>query len=203
MHEGLSLSQRFNKRLFDFVVSFVGLSISWWLIFFAWTIASVETRSNGFFVQQRVGKQGKLFSVVKIKTMRPVKEIDTTITAENDPRITRSGAFFRRTKIDELPQLWNVLIGQMSFVGPRPDVPGYADKLLGEERLVLSVRPGITGPATLKYKNEEELLAMQADPQKYNDEVIFPDKVRLNMDYVRDYSFGKDIRYIVETVVGK
>lgn len=203
MPEGLSFTDKALKRGFDLLFSVLGLTLSSWIIVLAFIVAAIDTRSNGFFVQDRVGKNGKSFKVVKIKTMRPLENVNTTVTSSRDPRITRSGEFFRKTKIDELPQLWNVLVGQMSFVGPRPDVPGYADKLKGEERLVLSVRPGITGPATLKYKNEEDLLAEQSDPQKYNDEVIFPDKVKINMDYVRDYSFGKDIRYIVETVVGK
>ena len=202
MREGLPLTDAVLKRCFDFVVAFVGLSVSFWLILLAWIAASIDTRSNGFFIQQRVGRKGRLFKVVKIKTMRPIKSIDTTITAENDPRITKLGAFFRKTKIDELPQLWNVLLGQMSFVGPRPDVPGYADKLTGEQRVVLSIRPGITGPATLKYKNEEALLAAQSDPKKFNDEVIFPDKVKINMEYIQNYSFKQDLRYIVQTIFG-
>ena len=146
----------FTKRGFDIVVSFLGLTFSWWVIFIAWVIATFETKSNGFFIQKRVGKNGKIFNVIKIKTMKKVEGVDTTITSSNDVRITKSGKFFRDTKIDELPQLINVLIGDMSFVGPRPDVPGYADKLEGEDRIVLSIRPGITGPASLKYKNEEE-----------------------------------------------
>jgi lipopolysaccharide/colanic/teichoic acid biosynthesis glycosyltransferase len=202
MHEGLSFTLSLIKRCFDFGVSFVGLSLSFWLILLAWLAASIDTGSNGFFIQPRVGRKGRLFRVVKIKTMRPIKSIDTTITAENDPRITRLGALFRKTKIDELPQLWNVLLGQMSFVGPRPDVPGYADKLTGEQRVVLSIRPGITGPATLKYKNEEALLAAQNDPKKFNDEVIFPDKVKINIEYVYNYSFKRDIRYILQTLFG-
>jgi lipopolysaccharide/colanic/teichoic acid biosynthesis glycosyltransferase len=202
MREGLSFTDALLKRCFDFVVAFVGLSLSFWLILLAWIAASIDTCSNGFFIQQRVGCKGRLFKVVKIKTMRPIKSIDTTITAENDPRITRLGAFFRKTKIDELPQLWNVLLGQMSFVGPRPDVPGYADKLTGEQRVVLSIRPGITGPATLKYKNEEALLAAQSDPKQFNDEVIFPDKVTINMEYIQKYSFKQDLRYIVQTIFG-
>lgn len=202
MPEGLPFSAALLKRCFDFVVALAGLSLSFWLILLAWVAASIDTRSNGFFIQQRVGLKGRLFKVVKIKTMRPIKNVNTTITAENDPRITRLGAFFRKAKIDELPQLWNVLLGQMSFVGPRPDVPGYADKLQGEERLVLTIRPGITGPATLKYKNEEALLAAQVSPQKYNDEVIFPDKVKINMEYIQNYSFLNDIRYIFQTVFG-
>ncbi|MGM7448772.1 sugar transferase [Idiomarina sp. ST20R2A10] len=188
------------KRLFDFFLALFGLLATWWLIILAWLAASIDTRSNGFFIQTRVGKGGKLFKVIKIKTMRPTKQPGTTVTKRGDPRITRLGAFFRRTKIDELPQLWNVLIGQMSFVGPRPDVPGFADKLTGEERDVLKLRPGITGPATLKYRDEEELLAGQSDPEEYNREVIFPDKVRINLDYMRNWSLRKDISYIWQTV---
>ena len=112
------------------------------------------------------------------------------------------GRFFRKTKIDELPQLWNVLLGHMSFVGPRPDVPGYADKLTGVERAVLSLRPGITGPATLKYRDEEEILATQDDPEQYNREVIYPDKVQINLQYIREWSFLGDLRYILATVSG-
>ncbi|WP_287816232.1 sugar transferase [Idiomarina sp.] len=188
------------KRLFDFTLALTGLLATWWIIILAWIVASIDTRSNGFFIQTRVGKDGKLFKVVKVKTMRPTKQPGTTVTQRGDPRITKLGAFFRRTKIDELPQLWNVLIGQMSFVGPRPDVPGFADKLTGEEREVLQLRPGITGPATLKYRDEEELLAAQSDPEKYNREVIFPDKVRINLDYMRNWSLRKDISYIWQTV---
>ena len=192
----------FTKRGFDIVVSFLGLTFSWWLIFIAWIIATFETRSNGFFIQKRVGKDGKIFNVIKIKTMKKVEGVDTTITSSNDIRITKSGKFFRDTKIDELPQLINVLIGDMSFVGPRPDVPGYADKLEGEDRIVLSIRPGITGPASLKYKNEEEILASQNDPKWYNDKIIWPDKVRINKEYIKNWSLKKDIEYIIKTVTG-
>lgn len=192
----------FTKRSFDIVVSFLGLTFSWWLIFIAWVIATFETRSNGFFIQKRVGKDGEIFNVIKIKTMKKVEGVDTTITSSNDVRITKSGKFFRDTKIDELPQLINVLIGDMSFVGPRPDVPGYADKLEGEDRIVLSIRPGITGPASLKYKNEEEILASQNDPKWYNDKVIWPDKVKINKEYIKNWSLKKDIQYIIKTVTG-
>ena len=192
----------FTKRGFDIVVSFLGLTFSWWVIFIAWVIATFETKSNGFFIQKRVGKNGKIFNVIKIKTMKKVEGVDTTITSSNDVRITKSGKFFRDTKIDELPQLINVLIGDMSFVGPRPDVPGYADKLEGEDRIVLSIRPGITGPASLKYKNEEEILASQNDPKWYNDKIIWPDKVRINKEYIRNWSLKKDIEYIIKTVTG-
>lgn len=192
----------FTKRGFDIVVSFLGLTFSWWLIFIAWVIATFETKSNGFFIQKRVGKNGKIFNVIKIKTMKKVEGVDTTITSSNDVRITKSGKFFRDTKIDELPQLINVLIGDMSFVGPRPDVPGYADKLEGEDRIVLSIRPGITGPASLKYKNEEEILASQNDPKWYNDKIIWPDKVRINKEYIKNWSLKTDIEYIIKTVTG-
>lgn len=192
----------FTKRGFDIVVSFLGLTFSWWLIFIAWVIATFETKSNGFFIQKRVGKDGKIFNVIKIKTMKKVEGVDTTVTSSNDVRITKSGKFFRDKKIDELPQLINVLIGDMSFVGPRPDVPGYADKLEGDDRIVLSIRPGITGPASLKYKNEEEILASQNDPKWYNDKVIWPDKVRINKEYIKNWSLKTDIEYIIKTVTG-
>jgi len=199
--KGLSFKSRMLKRLFDLLVSFLGLICVGWLILFAWIIASFDTRSNGFFLQKRVGREGNLFSVVKIKTMRSRHVDGATITVSGDPRITVSGKFFRKSKIDELPQLFNVFIGQMSFVGPRPDVPGYADLLKNEDRIVLSVRPGITGPASLKYRDEERMLAAHDEPLRFNDEVIFPDKVRINKEYVRDYSFRKDITYIIKTII--
>lgn len=197
---GLSPFQAFQKRTFDLLFAALGLLVAWWLILLAWVAASIDTRSNGFFVQKRVGRNGRVFHVVKIKTMRPVAALDTTVTRRGDPRITPLGAFFRRTKIDELPQLWNVLVGDMSFVGPRPDVPGFADTLQGEERAMLSIRPGITGPATLKYRNEEELLAAQGDPEAYNRDVIWPDKVQVNLAYIRGWSLWNDCCYIFQTV---
>ena len=143
-----------------------------------------------------------MFRVIKIRTMRTDSGIRTSVTTRNDARITRLGAMLRRFKIDELPQLINVLKGDMSFVGPRPDVPGFADSLVGEEEaLFLSVRPGITGPATLKYRDEEVLLARQPDPEKYNRDVIFPDKVAINIEYVRNWSLTSDLRYIWATLL--
>ena len=198
----LTFREKFIKRAFDIVVSLFGLLFCWWIIFLAWVVASFETKSNGFFVQKRVGKDGKLFSVFKIKSMKKVAGVDTTITSVNDVRITKSGMFFRRTKIDELPQLFNVLVGDMSFVGPRPDVEGYADKLKGEDRVIISIRPGITGPASIKYKDEEEILAKQKNPTWYNDHVIWPDKVKINKEYIKNYSFKKDIKYILQTIRG-
>ena len=188
------------KRIFDVSLSLLGLLITWPIILIAWIIASIETKSNGMFSQIRVGKNGKLFKIYKIKTMKDGK--GTTITTANDERITKSGRFFRKYKIDELPQLFNVLIGDMSFVGPRPDVPGYADKLQGEDRIILSIKPGITGPATIKYKNEEEILANVEDSKEYNDKVIWPDKVRINKEYIKNWSLKKDIEYIIKTIKG-
>ena len=193
---------RLSKSIFDFCCSFVGLLLSFWLIFIAWLVASIETKSNGLFTQRRVGKDGKLFNVYKIKTMKVIEGVDTTITASSDVRITKSGKFFRDTKIDELPQLWNVLIGDMSFVGPRPDVEGYADTLEGKDRVLLTIRPGITGPASLKYKNEEEILSGIENPKEYNDRVIWPDKVKINIEYIKNWSLKNDIKYIIKTVTG-
>lgn len=188
------------KRSFDIFFSFFGLLVLSPLIVVCWVAASLDTRSNGLFIQERVGRNGSIFNIFKIKTMRNSEEPGTTVTTSSDSRITRTGAFFRKTKIDELPQLWNVLVGDMSFVGPRPDVPGYADDLQGDDRIILSVRPGITGPASLKYKNEEEILSQQADALRYNREVIWPDKVKINKEYIREYSFLKDLKYIINTV---
>jgi len=192
--------ERILKRLFDFMGALVGLLLLWWLILIAFILASIDTRQSGFFTQQRVGKDGKLFRVIKIRTMRDLPHIDTTVTQESDPRITRLGRFWRKTKIDELPQLINVLLGQMSFVGPRPDVPGFADQLEGEDRIILTIRPGITGPATLKFRDEEKLLAQQDDPEAYNREVIWPEKVRLNREYIENYSLWRDLQYIWQTI---
>lgn len=190
------------KRAFDLVLAIIGIGLTFWIMVIAVIIASIETRSLGLFIQKRVGQYGKVFRVYKVKTMRNIDGVHGTTTAANDPRITRSGKFFRDTKIDELPQLFNVLFGTMSFVGPRPDVEGYADRLEGEDRIVLSVRPGITGPASLKYKNEESLLSQQADPKAYNDKVIWPDKVAINREYIKSWSLKKDITCIMKTILG-
>jgi lipopolysaccharide/colanic/teichoic acid biosynthesis glycosyltransferase len=190
------------KRTFDIFLSLVLLAIIWWVILLGWLLATIDTKSNGFFTQNRVGLNGRVFKICKIKTMRHNPDLTTTVTVSGDPRITRLGAFFRRTKIDELPQLWNVARGDMSFVGPRPDVPGFADLLGGEDRSILSVRPGITGPATLKYRDEESLLANQENPDEYNRDVIFPDKVAINKEYCRKWSLLKDLGYIWETMKG-
>ncbi len=200
---GLTLAQAGAKRSFDLAVSAIGLVFASWLIAIAWLLATIDTKANGFFMQQRVGRHGRLFTAVKVRTMRSTSEMSSTVTTSEDPRITRLGRFWRRSRIDELPQLFNVFVGQMSFVGPRPDVPGFADQLRGDNRIILSVRPGITGPATLKYRDEEKLLASVEDPEVYNRDVIYPDKVRLNREYVENWSFCQDIGYILETLFGK
>lgn len=198
----MSKFQHFQKRAFDLLLSFIGLLFLWWLIILAALIASIDTGLSGFFKQIRVGKNGKLFKVVKIRSMKPIRGISTTVTTDNDPRISKFGRFWRKTKIDELPQLWNVFVGDMSFVGPRPDVQGFADQLQGEERLLLSIRPGITGPATIQFKKEEEILAAQSNPEQYNREVIWPAKVKINIDYIKNYSLLMDIKLIFKTVLG-
>jgi lipopolysaccharide/colanic/teichoic acid biosynthesis glycosyltransferase len=200
---GLRCGPRALKRGFDIVVSIVGLCLTWWIIILGIVAATIDTRKNGLFMQQRIGRHGRPFTLLKLRTMHNCTMVFTTVTVSGDPRITRLGAFFRRTKLDELPQLLNVLVGQMSFVGPRPDVPGYADTLVGQDRVILAVRPGITGPATLKYRSEEEMLAASDDPVRLNREVIYPDKIRINRLYVMEYSFIKDLGYLLQTVLGR
>lgn len=200
--KGLSPQAAFLKRSFDLLLATSGLVIAWPLILLAALLAWIDTGRGGFFLQSRVGREGRLFRVIKIRTMRPIASRDTTVTTANDVRITTLGRFLRRTKVDELPQLLNILSGDMSFVGPRPDVPGFADLLTGDDRVILGVRPGITGPATLKYSDEEGMLAAQTDPEKYNREVIYPDKVAINRQYVVNYQFRNDLKYIWMTLLG-
>ena len=205
------------KWLFDRAVALVGLLLLWPVLFIVAFLVRVKM-SDGpvIFVQERVGKGGRLFKCHKFRTMT-MKHNGSSVSVAGDSRITPLGAKLRHYKLDELPELWDVFIGSMSFVGPRPDVPGYADRLKGEDRDVLKLRPGITGPATLKYRLEDEMIADYVakqrkagdirDPQtiavEYNDTVIYPDKVRLNCYYYRNYSFIKDIQMIICTVLGK
>ena len=212
------------KFVFDRVVALIGLLFLWPVLVIVAILVKVKMPGGpAFFVQKRVGKDGRLFNCHKFRTMT-VKHNGSTVSVAGDSRITPLGAKLRHWKLDELPGLWDVLIGDMSFVGPRPDVPGYADKLVGDDRDVLKLRPGITGPATLKYRLEDEMLAdvrrlmsvgrglpqEQIDKMSdqelavwYNDHVIYPDKVRLNCYYYRHYSFIKDIQMILCTVLGK
>ena len=186
------------KRSFDVFFSFLGVLIFLIPTLILIIVSTISFNKFGLFRQLRIGMYGKSFWMYKIRTMEGEGKNDT-ITVENDPRINRFGGYLRRTKLDEIPQLWNVFIGDMSFVGPRPDVPGYADNLTGDDRIILSVKPGITGPATLKYRNEEQILAAQNDPRRYNDEVIWKDKVEINKRYLKNWSFQNDIRILLET----
>ena len=205
------------KWIFDRLVSLIGLLILWPMLLIVAILVKIKMPGGPvFFVQKRVGKDGKLFDCHKFRTMT-VKHNGSTVSVAGDSRITPLGAKLRHYKLDELPGLWDVLIGNMSFVGPRPDVPGYADQLEGDDRDVLKLRPGITGPATLKYRLEDEMISeyvaqkqasgdmrpMQEIAVEYNDTVIYPDKVRLNCYYYRHYSFIKDIQMILCTVLGK
>lgn len=204
------------KWLFDRLISLIGLLILWPVLLIVAIMIKVKMPGPVLFVQKRVGKDGKLFKCHKFRSMT-VKHNGSTVSVAGDSRITPLGAKLRHYKLDELPGLWDVFIGNMSFVGPRPDVPGYADKLQGDDRDVLKLRPGITGPATLKYRLEDEMISeyvaqkqkegdtrsMQEIAVEYNDNVIYPDKVRLNCYYYRHYSFWKDIEMIFATVLGR
>lgn len=191
------------KYVFDRIMAFVGLVVLSPILLIVWLLIRVKMPDGpAVFTQKRVGKDGKLFTMYKFRSMS-VHHSGSSVSVAGESRITPLGAKLRRYKMDELPELWNVLVGDMSFVGPRPDVPGYADKLEGNNRRVLQLRPGITGPASLKYRDEEMLLACQASPQEYNDNVIYPDKVRINLYYLDHYSFLADIKMIVATVLGK
>ncbi|MDR1592651.1 MAG: sugar transferase [Prevotellaceae bacterium] len=191
------------KHLFDKLFSFAGLLLLAPVLLVISVLIAVKMPDGGvIFRQKRVGRHGRLFTMYKFRTMT-VNHNGSTVSVKGEARITPLGAFLRKNKLDELPELWNVFIGNMSFVGPRPDVPGYADRLQGEDRIILSVRPGITSLASLKYRNEEEILAAQANPQEYNDRVIYPDKVEINKKYVQNRTFCRDLQIIFHTVSGK
>lgn len=193
----------FIKYIFDRIVSIIGLVIlSPLLLIIALLIKLESPRSPIIFKQLRIGYKGKAFTMCKFRTMVD-NHGGSSISVKGESRITSLGAKLRQYKLDELPELWNVFVGDMSFVGPRPDVPGYADALTGEDRKILLLRPGITGPASLKYKNEEELLAKQDNPQKYNDEMIYLDKVRINLNYYHHQSFILDFKIIIFTLLKK
>ena len=191
------------KYIFDRVAALIGLMCIWWLLIIVAIIIKIKMPGGpAIFKQTRIGRHGKPFTMYKFRTMT-VNHSGSSVSVAGESRITPLGAVLRKYKIDELPELWNVLIADMSFVGPRPDVPGYADALTGDDREVLLLRPGITGPASLKYRNEEEILAAVDNPQIYNDTIIFPDKVRINRYYLHNYSFVSDIKMILCTVLGK
>lgn len=188
------------KRLFDVVFSLIGLLFLWPLLMVIALLIRIKMPGGPvLYRQKRVGRKGRLFTLVKFRSMAVGNEA-SSVSVAGEARITPLGAKLRRWKMDELPELWNVLKGEMSFVGPRPDVPGYADRLEGDDRVVLRLRPGITGPASLKYRNEEELLACVENPQVYNDGVIYPDKVRINRAYYYNRTFWGDVKIILMTI---
>ena len=191
------------KFIFDRFVALLGLVVLWPVLLIVAILVKVKMPGGPvLFTQKRVGRHGRLFTMYKFRTMT-VNHGGSSVSVAGEARITPLGSKLRRYKLDELPELWNVLIGDMSFVGPRPDVPGYADRLTGDDRRILDLRPGITGPASLKYRDEEELLAKVDNPQEYNDSVIYPDKIRLNLYYLDYYSFFKDFQMIICTILGK
>jgi lipopolysaccharide/colanic/teichoic acid biosynthesis glycosyltransferase len=192
----------FMKYAFDRIFALLGILIAFPLFIILPVLIKLDSKGPAFFIQKRVGKDGNLFSILKFRSMK-LNDGLNTVTAVTDSRITWIGSFLRKWKLDELPELFNVLKGDMSFVGPRPDVPGYADRLEGNDRRILQLRPGITGPATLKYLNEEELLSGVPDPVRYNDEVLFPDKVKINLEYLETFSFTGDLRIIFHTIIRK
>ena len=188
------------KRTFDFLASLGGLFLFSPLLVLLSLLIKLTSKGTVFFIQERVGENGVFFKMIKFRSMQMIQESNSTISVQGDMRITKIGYFLRKYKLDELPELWNVLVGEMSLVGPRPDVPGYADMLVGEQRKILKLKPGITGPASLKYANEEVLLALQDNPEKYNNEVIYPDKVNINLDYYYNNNLWIDIKIIFATV---
>tara|TARA_B100001989_G_scaffold63303_1_gene42684 strand:+ start:441 stop:1025 length:585 start_codon:yes stop_codon:yes gene_type:complete len=187
------------KRTFDILLSVFAIFLLFPFFVLVSLLIVIDSGFPIFFLQKRIGRDAKEFNIIKFRTMKKNNE-NITITVSDDSRITRIGKYLRKTKIDELPEILNVLFGQMSFVGPRPDVKGYADKLKGANRKILALRPGITGPASLKYYNEEYILSQKSNPKKYNDEVIFPDKVKINMDYFHNRSFFLDLKIIFATI---
>ncbi|OYQ43940.1 sugar transferase [Flavobacterium aurantiibacter] len=179
-----------SKRIFDISFAFLALILLMPILLVAYLMCCADTRASGLFFQERIGLHGKTFRIIKFRSINP-----------RTMNISTFGSFMRSSKIDELPQFINILIGEMSFVGPRPDLPGYYDLLRGNDRAVLLLKPGLTSEASIKYRNESVMLAKQADPLKYNDEVIFPDKVRMNLEYLRTSNVCYDVVIIIATVV--
>tara|TARA_R110002074_G_scaffold254292_2_gene426323 strand:+ start:3927 stop:4505 length:579 start_codon:yes stop_codon:yes gene_type:complete len=190
----LTRAEKNIKRLFDIFFSIIGLLLLGWILLIIVLLSKIFIGGKGIFTQDRVGQFGEIFAIYKIQT------IGNRDDEEGNVKLSRLGEFLRKSKIDELPQLLNVLYGNMSFVGPRPDIKGYADELIGEEKIILEVKPGITGPASIYFKSEEKLLESKNNPEKYNREVIWPKKVRINIKYVKEYSFCRDIYYLFKTL---
>ena len=192
------------KYLFDRFFSLIGLIIISPILLVVFVLHKIKMPKGAFIYRQvRVGKDGKLFRIYKIRTLRDNSEAAGSVTTADDERILPFGKWLRESKVDTFLELINILIGDMSFVGPRPDVPGYADKLEGDDRVILKMRPGLTGPASIKYRHEDRILAQQSNPQRYNDEVIWPDKVKINKEYYDNWSVWRDISILWKTVFGK
>ncbi|TRX34825.1 sugar transferase [Flavobacterium sp. ZT3R18] len=181
------------KRIFDVLFSIIALCLFFWVILIAWFMAVIDTSTNGIFTQERIGQYGKRFRIYKLRTIQKIHD-------SGEFQISRTGRVLRNFKLDELPQLFNVLKGEMSIVGPRPDISGYYDLLVGENRKILELKPGLTSLASLKYCNEDQLLEKQPSPLVYNDQVLFPDKVQLNLDYYYQQSFCGDLKIILKTI---
>ena len=179
-----------TKRIFDFLLALLTVITLSWLIFVFWVLAAIDTKSSGFFLQERVGQYGKIYKIFKLRSIGE---------KEGKAHVSAYGKLIRKTKIDELPQFFNVLLGDMSIVGPRPDIPGYYDRLEGENRKILELKPGLTSAAALKYANEETLLNLQQNPLAFNDTVIFPDKVRMNLHYYHNRTFKGDLKILLQT----
>lgn len=177
-------------RSFEWILSLLMTIVLTPLSVILFLLATIDSGDFGLFCQKRIGRQGKKFTLYKLRTIHPRNQTISSI-----------GKFLRKYKLDELPQLINILNGTMSFVGPRPDVPGYADELIGEDRVILNVKPGVTGLASLKYRNEEQLLASQENPQYYNDNMIWPDKIRINKWYAENHNFIIDLKILWHTII--
>jgi len=182
-----------KKRIFDIIFSLLVLALVFWVLLISWFISIIDTRTNGIFIQQRIGQHGKKFNIFKFRTIQKDLQSGKEV-------ISNIGCLLRKYKLDELPQLFNVLRGKMSLVGARPDIEGYYDLLKGEDRKILNLKPGLTSDASLKYINEVEILKKQCDPLLYNDTVIFPDKVKMNLEYYYNHSIIGDFIIILRTV---
>ena len=195
----ITKSQLQVKRIFDLALAIIFLPLLIIPIICLIIIATIDTKKFGLFTQYRVGQHGKLFKIYKIRTLKDGEHQ----LGHLNKSATFIGKYLRQSKLNELPQLFNVLIGDMSFVGPRPDLQGFADELKGDDRIILKVKPGITGPATLKYRNEERVLERQNDPEHYNRTIIWVDKVKINKKYVENYSFYLDLTLILKSTLNK
>lgn len=196
----MTKTDKIIKRIFDLILSIVFIFIFWWLIILLIVISTIDTKQFGVFVQKRIGYKARSFKIYKIRTMTNVNSFEKHSNTERDKKVTKFGKLLRKAKLDELPQILNILKGEMSFVGPRPDISGFADTLSGKDKIILTVKPGLTGPASIKFKNEEQLLAFQNNPEYFNKNIIWPEKVAINKIYIENYSIFKDIKYIIKTV---